>query len=43
MGAAQRVSADVEWKRQHQALSALTDLGVTPTPGGAALTWHTSF
>jgi hypothetical protein len=33
----------VEWKRQHQALSALTDLGVAPTRGGAALTWHTSF
>ena len=33
----------VEWKRQHSALSALTDLGVAPTPGGAALTWSASF
>ncbi|NOK21273.1 hypothetical protein, partial [Corallococcus carmarthensis] len=29
----------VEWKRQHRALSALSDVGVAPTQGGAALTW----
>ncbi|RKH49252.1 hypothetical protein [Corallococcus llansteffanensis] len=38
-----RHSTYVEWKRQHRALSALTDLGVAPAPGGAALTWSASF
>ncbi|WP_404363096.1 hypothetical protein ACIHQR_23915 [Corallococcus coralloides] len=33
----------VEWKRQHRALSLLTDVGVAPAPGGAALTWSASF
>ncbi|AFE05054.1 hypothetical protein COCOR_03171 [Corallococcus coralloides DSM 2259] len=33
----------VEWKRQHRTLSLLTDVGVAPTPGGAALTWSASF
>ncbi|RKG52517.1 hypothetical protein D7X30_33465 [Corallococcus sp. AB011P] len=33
----------VEWKRQHRAISLLTDVGVAPTPGGAALTWSASF
>ncbi|RKH50474.1 hypothetical protein D7X55_03645 [Corallococcus sp. AB049A] len=33
----------VEWKRQNRAVALLTDVGVTPTPGGAALTWNASF
>lgn len=33
----------VEWKREHRAVALLTDVGVAPTPGGAALTWHASF
>lgn len=33
----------VEWKRQNRAVALLTDVGVAPTPGGAALTWHASF
>ncbi|MBN8226834.1 hypothetical protein JYK02_04845 [Corallococcus macrosporus] len=33
----------VEWKRQHRALAALTEVGITPTAGGAALTWNASF
>jgi hypothetical protein len=34
----------VEWKREHPALAALSDVSVTPTRnGGAALTWGTSF
>ncbi|GMU03653.1 hypothetical protein KH5H1_77760 [Corallococcus caeni] len=38
-----RHNSYVEWKRQRSALSALLDLNVTPTPGGAALTWSASF
>jgi hypothetical protein len=33
----------VEWKRQNRAVALLTDVGVAPTPGGAALTWNASF
>ncbi|WP_147442209.1 hypothetical protein [Corallococcus exercitus] len=33
----------VDWKRDHRALSALLDVGVAPTRGGAALTWNASF
>ncbi|WP_375758427.1 hypothetical protein [Corallococcus exercitus] len=33
----------VEWKRQHRALAALTDVSIAPTRGGAALTWNASF
>jgi hypothetical protein len=32
-----------EWKRKHGHLASLTNLGIAPTRGGAALTWHTSF
>ncbi|RKH05831.1 hypothetical protein D7X32_06985 [Corallococcus carmarthensis] len=33
----------VDWKRQHRTLAVLTDVGVAPTQGGAALTWSGSF
>jgi hypothetical protein len=38
-----RRNAYREWKQAGGVVARLTDLGITPVPGGTALTWHADF